>query len=150
MISRILVAVDDSAAAFHAADVAIVLAAARGSTLTAITVLQNHELDERISAGSTAVAGRRRLAGNAALRHVQKRAEAAGVPVDTIQVSGSPAAQVLAEARHSHADIVVIARASDTGVGIPYVGPDAQQILEFSEVPVLVVPPPAQSHQEGT
>jgi nucleotide-binding universal stress UspA family protein len=45
MISRILVAVDDSAAAFHAADVAIALAADRGCTLCAVSVLQNHALD---------------------------------------------------------------------------------------------------------
>lgn len=143
MISRILVAVDDSAAAFHAADIAIGLAAAQGCALSAVAVTRNHELDERISAASTTVGGRRLLAGNAALRHVQKRAEAAGVPVDTIQVSGSPAAEVLTEARRSHADVVVIARAAQHGVGTPYVDFEAQRILEFADVPVLVVPPPA-------
>jgi nucleotide-binding universal stress UspA family protein len=142
MISRILVAVDDSAAAFHAADVAIALAADRGCTLCAVSVLQNHALDERISAASELVAGRRVLAGNAALRHVQRRAEAAGVAVDTVQVSGSPAPAVLAESRRWGADLVVIARASRQGVGVPYVGVEAQRILEFAEVPVLVVPPP--------
>lgn len=140
---RILVAVDDSPAAFHAADTAIDLAASLGASLVAVTVLQDHALDERISAASIPVGGRRSVAANATLRHVQRRGEAAGVPVDTVQVSGAPAAEVLAEARQSGAEMVVIARASHCGVGIPYVGFEALRILEFSDVPVLVVPPPA-------
>ncbi len=141
MIRRILVAVDDSPAAFHAADVAIGLAAALECPLVAVTVLQDHALDERISAASIPVGARRTLAANATLRHVQRRGDAAGVPVDTVQVSGAPAAEVLAEARRSHADLIVIARASHYSVGIPYVGFEALRILEFAEVPVLVVPP---------
>lgn len=140
MISRILVAVDDSSAAFHAADVAIELAAAVGGTLVAVTVLQDHALNERISAASIPVGARRELAANATLRHVQQRAGTAGVPADAVQVSGAPAAEVLAEARRSKADVIVIARASQRGVGVPYVGVEAQRILEFSDVPVLVVP----------
>ena len=143
MISRILVAVDDSSAAFHAADVAIALAAEQGRALCAVTVLHDHAVDERISADSQRVAGRRMLAGNAALRHVQRRAEAAGIVIDAVQVSGSPAAEVLAETRRWEADLIVLARASGHGVGLPYVGVEAQRILEFAEVPVLVVPPPA-------
>jgi nucleotide-binding universal stress UspA family protein len=147
MINRILVAVDDSPAAFDAAEVAIALAAAQGCQLAAVTVLQNHALDERISAGSMSVGGRRMLAGNATLRHVQQHAEAAGVAVDAVQVSGAPATEVLAEARRWGADLVVVARASQPGVGMPYVGVEAQRILEFAEVPVLVVPPPVRRRQ---
>ncbi|HEU4543749.1 MAG TPA: universal stress protein [Jiangellaceae bacterium] len=143
MFRRILVAVDDAPAAFHAAEVAIGMAAATGGTIVAITVLQDHALDERISAASMPVGGRRVLAANATLRHVQRRAAAAGVAADTIQVSGAAAAEVLAESRRSRADVIVIARASQRGVGVPYVGVEAQRILEFSDLPVLVVPPPA-------
>lgn len=142
MFRRILVAVDDAPAAFHAAEVAIGLAKAGGGTIVAVTVLQDHALDERISAASMPVDGRRVLAANATLRHVQRRAESAGVAAETVQVSGPAAAEVLAEARRSGADVIVIARASQRGVGVPYVGVEAQRILEFSEVPVLVVPPP--------
>nr|NIR58559.1 universal stress protein [Gammaproteobacteria bacterium] len=77
-----------------------------------MTVLQDHTLDERISAASAPVGGRRILAANAVLRHIQQLADAAGVAVDTVQVSGSPAAEVLAEARRSNADLIVVARAS--------------------------------------
>jgi nucleotide-binding universal stress UspA family protein len=142
MFSRILVAVDDAPAALHAAEVAIGLAAVSGGTLVAITVLQDHALDERIGAASMPVGGRRVLAANATLRHVQRRAATAGVAADTVQVSGAPAAEILAEVRRCGADTIVVARASERGVGVPYVGVEAQRILEFSEVPVVVVPPP--------
>jgi nucleotide-binding universal stress UspA family protein len=139
----ILVAVDDSPAAFCAADVAIALAADLGHSLVAVTVLQDHALDERISATSVPVSGRRVAAANAVLRQVQKRADAAGVAVDTVQVSGAPAAEVLDEARRAKAGLIVVARASHRGVGIPHVGVEALRILEFAGVPVLVVPPVA-------
>jgi hypothetical protein len=44
--------------------------------------------------------------------------------------------------RRCGADTIVVARASERGVGVPYVGVEAQRILEFSDVPVVVVPPP--------
>lgn len=137
---RIVVAVDDSPAALRAVNVAISLARATGATLVAMTVLQDHTLDERISAASASVGGRRILAANAVLRHVQQLADAAGVPVETVQLSGSPAAEVLAEARRSNADLIVVARASHRAVGIPHVGSEALRIVEFADVPVLVVP----------
>lgn len=140
---RIVVAVDDSPAALRAVDAAISLAAATGAALTAVTVLQDHALDERISAASAPVGGRRILAANAVLRHVQQLADAAGVLVDTVQVSGAPAAEVLAETRRSNADLIVVARASHRAVGIPHVGSEALRIMEFADVPVLVVPPSA-------
>ncbi|HEX6198143.1 MAG TPA: universal stress protein [Jiangellaceae bacterium] len=140
---RIVVAVDDSPAALRAVDVAISLATATGATLVAVMVLQDHTLDERISAASAPVGGRRILAANAVLRHIQQLADVAGVPVDTVQVSGSPAAEVLAEARRSNADLIVVARASHRAVGIPHVGSEALRIMEFADVPVMVVPPVA-------
>lgn len=138
---RIVVAVDDSPAGLRAVDAAISLAAGTGAALVAVTVLQNHALDERISAASAPVGGRRIHAANAVLRHVQQLADASGVPVDTVQVSGAPAAEVLAEARRSNADLIVVARASHRAVGIPHVGSEALRIMEFADVPVLVVPP---------
>ncbi|HET8683969.1 MAG TPA: universal stress protein, partial [Micromonosporaceae bacterium] len=67
-------------------------------------------------------------------------ADRAGVPVETVQVDGEPAARVLAQARAWRADLVVLGRSDRPGVGEPYVGGHTRHVLEFAEQPVLVVP----------
>ncbi|HEU4947161.1 MAG TPA: universal stress protein [Kribbella sp.] len=139
---RVLVEVDDTAGAFHAAEVAIGLAAAIGAELRVVTVVEDHVLDDRLAAAAIPDAARRRAQGAVAmLDRVAARAKAAGVEAETSALSGGAAEQVLAAARRSDADLIVVALEHRHQARAPYLGAKVQHILEFAEVPVLVVPP---------
>jgi len=144
MIATILVAVDDSAAAFCAAAEATQLCAALGAGLVVVGVVPDGARAERLGAvsGVPDPQTRQVMSAAAVLRHVESAAAGAGVKVRTRCLAGHPAEQVLAEARRCSADLIVIARADRHGMGLPYIGTQAQRILEFAGVPVLVVPPP--------
>lgn len=152
MISRILLAVNDSPAALAATRVAIGLAGACHADLRAVHVLADGDLTAALAAvsaearadGVDAMARRRDTAGEALLRHVADLGRGAGLAVDARQVWGEPASAVLAEAVSWHADLIVLGR-SDVPGPHPRLGSQALGVLEFAEQPVLVVPPPAGS-----
>jgi nucleotide-binding universal stress UspA family protein len=77
----------------------------------------------------------------AALRYVAELATTAGVVLRRCQRTGEVADQVLREATRQGADLVVIARPNGHRVGSSALGGQAAQVLEFAEVPVLLVPP---------
>jgi nucleotide-binding universal stress UspA family protein len=76
----------------------------------------------------------------AALRYVAELATTAGVVLRRCQRTGEVADQVLREATRQGADLVV-ARPNGHRVGSSALGGQAAQVLEFAEVPVLLVPP---------
>jgi nucleotide-binding universal stress UspA family protein len=83
----------------------------------------------------------------ALLHHVVALAGRAGVPVETRRLEGHPAARILEAAREWSAGMVVIGRSGRTSSGPHYVGAQTRHVLEFSDVPVLVVPlPDRQAH----
>lgn len=143
MITRILVAVDDSPAALEAARAAIELAARFGARIRAVNVLRDHVLsDELERLGYRHVGERRGIAAAGVLGRVAALARAAGVEAETCQLEGEPARGILAEARGWPADLIVIAKSSQQRrAGEPYVGGETANVLEFAEQPVLVVPP---------
>jgi nucleotide-binding universal stress UspA family protein len=139
MIRRILLAVDDSEAAFAATRLAIEIAIATGATLHVLHVLVNSEVAAALRAAAcTGVP--RATAAESLLAHVAHLAADAGVPVHTEHTTGEPARCVVDHARSLPADLVVLGRASHRGTGQPYIGHHTQHILEFAEWPVLTVP----------
>lgn len=143
MISRILLAVDDSPAALAATATAVDLAAACGATLRAVTVVADHEVTEllRASGDRRTIQQRREGAAGSVLRHVTRTADRSAVPVETSLLAGEPAPRILDEARTWSADLIVVGRAALSGPGQPYVGGQTRHVLEFADVPVMVVPP---------
>lgn len=142
MISRVLLAVDDSPAALAATAAAVDLAAACGAQLRAVTVVANHRVTDLLRAGADpALQERREQAAATVLRHAARVADRSAVPVETSPLSGEPAPRILEEARSWSADLIVMGRASPTGAGQPYVGGQTRHVLEFADVPVMVVPP---------
>ncbi|MEZ5094362.1 universal stress protein [Nocardioides sp.] len=127
MIGRILLAVDDSAPAFAAADLAIELAQTLTAELRAVTVAEEGHLPDRV------------------LGAVASRARRAGVRVETVTLAdGMPPFELtLAEADRWGADLVVMGRSDQRRLGPAYVGSQTSRLLEFAEIPVLVVPGPA-------
>ncbi|HUW78235.1 MAG TPA: universal stress protein [Candidatus Nanopelagicaceae bacterium] len=139
----VLVAVNDSRAAFAAAKVAVEYCAKVGAQLRAVSVIEASELDQHLG-DTAALAQGRELAASAALNHVVASSSAANVTVSVTTRIGSVAAEILAEARESDAVMIVMARVSRPGHALPYVGSQTLRVLEFATVPVLVVPTYAQ------
>ncbi|NKQ58863.1 universal stress protein [Amycolatopsis sp. K13G38] len=144
MIRRILLPVDDSAAALAATRTALELAAATGATVHALHVVADHMLGATLRASTSSdVDERRAAAADSLLAHVAKLAHDAGVTMTTEQATGEPARCILDRARTWRADLVVLGRADHRGPGQPYIGHHTQHILEFAEQPVLTVPRPS-------
>jgi nucleotide-binding universal stress UspA family protein len=137
----ILVAVSDSRAAFRAAEVAVDYARRLGASLRVVTVGDPGALDRHPGAIDPAALARRAdLAAEAALRHVAALGAAAGVQVSLSRRSGRVAAEILAEAREVKAALIVVALVDRPGSASPYIGSHTLRVLEFSRVPVMVVP----------
>lgn len=137
----ILVAVNDSRAAFRAAEVAVDYARRLGASLKVVTVRDPAALVKHPgNIDPAALAKHADLAAEAAFRHVASLAAAAGVEVSFSQRSGRVAAEILAAAREVHAVLIVVALVDRPGSATPYIGSHTLRVLEFSGVPVLVVP----------
>lgn len=147
MIDTIMVAVDDSRAAFRAAEVAVELAGRLGASLVAVSVIDGLLAGEPVpgrpvpavesTRGSEAG---RRAGARAAQRHVARLAAAAGVGIELRLTPGHVADSLLDQARLVGAALIVIGRVERPGVRLTRGGHTADQLLEFSEIPVLVVP----------
>jgi nucleotide-binding universal stress UspA family protein len=143
MIRRVLVAVDDSAGGLAALRIGVELARELGATLRAVTVVGGGQLQAGPDRDDTQLDTRRQAAADAVLRHAAEVARASGVPAEMSKAQGTVADHVLAEARAWPADLVVLGRSREAGVGGPFIGGQTRLVLEFADVPVLVVPPPS-------
>jgi nucleotide-binding universal stress UspA family protein len=123
MMDRILVAVDDSAPSLAAAEYATELARVRTAELRfAMAVEPGRDTD-------------------GVLHHVHALATNAGVHSTTATCNGGPAFDaLLTEARRWGADLIVMGRSDMRRPGQRYVGNQTEHVLEFTEIPVLVVP----------
>ena len=143
MIRRVLLAVEDSPDALAAASFAVDIARRYQSRLRIVHVLVDHEFDAALAAatGAGRVEGGR-PAATLVLRRVTAFAEAAGLEIETALLDGDVGQAILDDARRWAADVVVIGRSRRVSSGEPYVGAQTRHVLEFAEVPVLVVPGP--------
>jgi nucleotide-binding universal stress UspA family protein len=123
MIDRILVAVDDSAPALAAAEYAAELARTMSAELNYVTIVEPGRKPEVI------------------LRHVSSIARRAGVEATLTTIDGDhPFEALLAAASGWGADVVVMGRSDKRPTGRPYVGSQTEHLLEFTDIPVIVVP----------
>jgi nucleotide-binding universal stress UspA family protein len=138
------VAVDDSPAALTAARLAVALADRLGASVRFVHVQGDGELVRRLAPTSDGerLSERRTRATRSLLLHVLALAERAEVPADTVSLEGEPAAGILTQARHWGADLLVLGRSGLRRPGQQYVGAVSRNVLELSDVPVLVVPRP--------
>ncbi len=125
MTIRALVAIDDSTPALAAAALAIELAKNQPFEINFTTVSEP---------GSNA---------DAILGHVANLAANAGVSATlTTTDDGKPFEALLATAAQWKADVIIIGRSDIRRPGGPYVGSQTEHLLEFTDIPVLVVPEP--------
>ena len=122
---RVLVAIDDSPPALAAAALAIDYAKNQPAQLHFVTVAEP---------GTDA---------SAILGHATTLAGHAGVTATVAATDGGqPFEALLAEAHTWGADIIVMGRSDIRRPGQPYVGSQTEHLLEFTDIPVLVVPEP--------
>jgi nucleotide-binding universal stress UspA family protein len=144
MIERVLVAVDDSPESLEAARTAARLAVGWGAWVRVLTVVEDDVVGEELEAvGGPGTAERRMQGARRLLDHVVADVHGEGVPtasIDMVVQTGAPFRRILEQARTWPADIVVMAVSDRRGVRSSYVGSETEQVLEFSECPVLVVP----------
>jgi nucleotide-binding universal stress UspA family protein len=146
VITKILLAVDDSPAGLAAARVAVQLAQTCRAELRAVTVLLDGLLEAELvviggqSESSAALRARRGGGVAALLRRVKQIGHAYHIEPQTAALLGEPAPTILADARAYRPDVIVIGRSDRRRAGEPYVGSEVRHVLEFADVPVLVVP----------
>lgn len=143
MIGRIMLAVDDTPDSVAATRVAVELAAALRAALRVVHVSADHALDAAVLAagGQPAVATRRAEADAAILARASTLAAHAGVEAQTELLAGDVSPAVLHAARQWPADLIVLGKSARSASGEPYIGTRTRHILEFSDQPVLIVPP---------
>ncbi|MDH5237972.1 MAG: universal stress protein, partial [Acidimicrobiia bacterium] len=64
-------------------------------------------------------------------------------PTSTTADGGHPFEVLLAVAEEWQADLIVMGRSDNRRPGVPYVGSQTEHLLEFTPIPVLVVPSPS-------
>jgi nucleotide-binding universal stress UspA family protein len=135
--TNILVAIDDSPAAEHAASVAVDLVAERGGKLTF-----GHVADEglvRASQDPNAVEDRLRDEGAALLASAVARAAERGVSAETELATGDIVQEFLAIAARRRPDLIVTGTSARHGLARLMLGSVAEGFLHGTEVPVLIV-----------
>jgi nucleotide-binding universal stress UspA family protein len=144
MIERVLVAVDDSPESLEAARTAARLARGWGALVRVLTVVEGGVVGEELEAiGGPGTSERRAEGARRLLDHVVADVHGEGVPaasIDMMVQTGVPFRRILEQARTWPADMIVMAVSHRREVRSPYVGSETEQVLEFSQCPVLVVP----------
>ncbi|HVD00085.1 MAG TPA: universal stress protein [Candidatus Dormibacteraeota bacterium] len=131
---RVLAAFDGSAAADKAAGLAIRIAQEGQGRLRIVSVLETVSEDADLRT-------RRRLGAENAIAKVAASARQAGLDPETALVEpGVPFETILQQAATWGADLIVMGRTGRTGPGKSLLGSEAERVLEFAEVPVLIIP----------
>jgi len=139
MIGKILIAVDGSDNNKKAVNEAVALAKALGAELSAVYVTNNAEIRPNAFGGDTSAQERAALVekeSKEAFAHVNKAAEAAGIKLNCILVSGQPGTEIVKLT--SGYDLVVCGSLGRTGLSKVLMGSVSSAIVKYSECPVMV------------
>lgn len=147
MYTRILIPVDSSDEAEHAARHGLALARVFDATVDVLHVVGQNALQLTNAADEQA---RLREQGQAVLDEIEALASEGDQTVTTTLAEGNPAVQISKHAASRDVDLVVIGRQGTSGLGKRLLGGVTEQVLHESEIPVFVVPEPGQSAGETT
>ena len=141
---RILVALDGSAAAARGLREAIRLAGTQGARLVIVHVVNEHYAYYTHEGASffAGMHGQLRREGEQLLDKAQALARRHDVEASTAlrdTVGGSPAPQIVREAKKQRADLIVLGTHGRRGMRRLVLGSDAEEVVRTSPVPVLLV-----------
>ena len=145
MYTNIIVPVDGSPTSDRGLEEAVKLAKLTGARLRLVHVVDQFIYAADMSGFGTMAADLVPLlqqAGEKILETCKTRAEAGGVPVETVlfdSFAGRVCDLVVAEATNWHADLIVLGTHGRRGVGRVFMGSDAEQIVRLAPTPVLLV-----------
>lgn len=142
---RILVPVDGSPTALKGLDAAIRLAKDGGGRLRLLHIVEEYAAFTAPDAGVniTPILEALKAGGRKTLAKVQQRARAAGVKADAALLEnfgGRVADLIVEQAKRWKADLIVMGTHGRRGVQRVLVGSDADLVVRYSPVPVLLVP----------
>ena len=138
--TRILLAVNDSPAGVAAARTAIRFAHECDGQILAVHVVAGAPRPETHHAAQRQDAGAGEQASRALLGYITNLATQSDVQIETTMLPGRPAEVILDRAAAWGADIIVLGRSGVRHVGQPFVGSQVLHVIEFADIPVLVVP----------
>lgn len=145
MYAKILVPVDGSPTSDHGLQEAIKLARLTGARVRLIHVVD--ELTyitgfDGIGAMTTDAIPLLKKHGQQILNACEEVVAASGIPVDSILLEGFAGRVcdlVVAEAKKSSADLIVLGTHGRRGLGRMFLGSDAEQIVRHAQTPVLLI-----------
>lgn len=144
MFQRILVPLDGSLRAERALSMAARLARASRGTVILLRVVEAASEEDAALSGASALARRSiRAQQDEAQQYLATRAlakEIAGIPLTLMVRSGPVVSTILAVARTFHADLLVLCRQDDWREPPSTLDDMAEQCLEQSEIPLLLLP----------
>lgn len=140
MYDDVLIPTDGSEAVDRALDHAIPLASDHDATVHALYVVDGRVLAANSGDLREAVAADLKSQGEAAVKAVVDRAEAAGLDVETTVTQGTPDTEIVAYATSNDVDLVVL---SPTGKSprerIQSLGSVSDRVADDATVPVLLI-----------
>lgn len=146
MYEQIVIAVDGSDEATHAARRGLELARQFDATVDVLHVVERKTLRLTETADERA---RLRERGETVLKEIEELAEELGYPITTELTEGTPASRICEYAEGRNADLVVVGRQGLTGLGRRLLGGVTEQVLNGGDVPVLVVPHDDRTAESG-
>ena len=139
MFEHILIPIDGSEPAQHAAKTGIDLAAEHGATILGLYVVK----PTRSAAGGTEqVMESMRASGEHTVAELAEQAEANGLVAITDVKEGVPYEEILDYAETNDIDLVVMGTHGRTGIGRYLLGSVTEKVVRLSEIPVLTIHPP--------
>ena len=141
----ILAPVDFSGVSDAVIDAAQFLARATGARIVFLSVVQAPIVTSDYgpmmeNVGEIVAASEKTVARQ--LKHLAQRVGSPELPVDTVQLTGSPAPLILAQAKIDEADYIIMGSHGHTALYDLLVGSTTHQVLRHAPCPVLIVPPP--------
>ncbi|MFB6094731.1 MAG: universal stress protein [Halanaeroarchaeum sp.] len=137
---RILVPTDGSDATERAIRESVDLAAEHGATIHALYVINTASFASIPTESSVeGVSEMLEREGAAALDAVEAIASDRGVPVERVQLDGSPAREIVRYAEEADCDLVVMGTHGRGGIDRLLLGSVAERVVRSSSVPVLTV-----------
>lgn len=137
MYDRLVIAIDGSDEARHAARRGLELARAFDAAVYALHVIERRALRLTETADERA---RLRESGAERLDDIETLALELGQPVTTRLAEGKPAVRITEYADEQDADLIVVGRQGMTGLGKRLMGGVTEQVLHRSDIPVFAVP----------
>lgn len=140
MYDRILVPTDGSEGVERAVEHAVDLASAHGAALQVVYVVNTASFATLpMETSWEGVGDMLREDGATALQRVEEIADAAGVPVETHLLEGSPSREIVRYAEDGGVDLIVMGTHGRGGIDRLLLGSVAERVVRSSEVPVLTV-----------